>query len=337
MYREKLWVMGQYSGVASATETNLRIRSLLEQGQRGFSVALDLPTQNGLDSDHALAQGEVGRVGVPIDTLADMETLLHDIPLDQVAQIRTTANAIGPIAVALFIAAAESHGYSPNSFRVLLQNDVLKEYLARGTFVFPPRPALQFSVDVVEYCAQSLPGWEPIEFCGYHVRDSGSTAIQEVAIALANGIEYIEASLARGLDIDSFAPSVFLFLSAGLDLFEEVAKFRAARRMWHTLLKDTFHAKKPESLSANIFCYTLGSPQTAQEPLNNIVRISYQALAAVLGRRADTGHVLLRRGPRTALGRGRAGRRCAPSRSWPTRPAPPARPTRSGGRTSSRT
>jgi methylmalonyl-CoA mutase, N-terminal domain len=283
MYREKLWVMGQYSGVASATETNLRIRSLLEQGQRGFSVALDLPTQNGFDSDHPLAQGEVGRVGVPIDTLADMETLFNDIPLDQVAQIRTTANAIGPIVVALFIAAAESHGYSPNSFRVLMQNDVLKEYLARGTFVFPPRPALQFSVDVVEYCAQSLPAWEPIEFCGYHVRDSGSTAIQEVAIALANGIEYMDASLARGLDIDSFAHSIFLFLSAGLDLFEEVAKFRAARRMWHTLLKDRYHAQRPESLSANIFCYTLGSPQTAKEPLNNIVRISYQALAAVLG------------------------------------------------------
>jgi methylmalonyl-CoA mutase, N-terminal domain len=283
MYRERLWVMGQYSGVASATQTNLRIRSLLEQGQRGFSVALDLPTQNGFDSDHPLAQGEVGRVGVPIDTLADMETLLHDIPLDQVAQIRTTANAIGPIAVALFIAAAEAHGYPPDSFRVLLQNDVLKEYLARGTFVFPPRPALQFSVDVVEYCAQSLPNWEPIEFCGYHVRDSGSTAIQELAIALANGIEYIEASLARGLHIDSFAHSIFLFLSAGLDLFEEVAKFRAARRIWHTLLKDRFHAKNPESLSANIFCYTLGSPQTAQEPLNNVIRISYQALAAVLG------------------------------------------------------
>ena len=159
-----------------------------------------------------------------------METLLDGIPLDEVAQIRTTANAIGPIAVALFIAAAESHGYSPDSFRVLLQNDVLKEYLARGTYVFPPRPALQFSVDVVEYCSKYLPRWEPIEFCGYHIRDSGSTAVQEVAIALANGIEYIEASLARGLDIDSFAPSVYLFLSAHLDLFEEVAKFRAARR-----------------------------------------------------------------------------------------------------------
>ena len=283
MYRERLWVMGQYSGVASAAETNRRIRSLLEQGQRGFSVALDLPTQNGLDSDHPLAQGEVGRVGVPIDTLADMETMLEGISLDQVAQIRTTANAIGPIAVALFIAAAESLGYPPDSFRLLLQNDVLKEYLARGTYVFPPRPALQFAVDVIEYCATNLPTWEPIEFCGYHIRDSGSTAVQEVAIALANGIEYLNASLERGLDIDSFAPSIYLFLSAHLDVFEEVAKFRAARRMWYKLLKLRYGARRPESLSANIFCYTLGSPQTAQEPLNNIVRISYQTMAAVLG------------------------------------------------------
>ena len=275
--------MGQYSGVASAAETNKRIRSLLEQGQRGFSVALDLPTQNGLDSDHPLAQGEVGRVGVPIDTLADMETMLERISLDQVAQIRTTANAIGPIAVALFVAAAESLGYSPDTFRVLLQNDVLKEYLARGTYVFPPRPALRFAVDVVEYCATNLPTWEPIEFCGYHIRDSGSTAVQEVAIALANGIEYLNAAIERGLDIDSFAPSVYLFFSARLDLFEEVAKFRAARRMWYTLLKRPLRREAPESLRANIFCYTLGSPQTAQEPLNNIVRISYQALAAVLG------------------------------------------------------
>jgi methylmalonyl-CoA mutase N-terminal domain/subunit len=283
MYRERLWVMGQYSGQSSPKETNRRIRSLLAQGQAGFSVALDLPTQNGLDSDHPLAKGEVGRVGVPIDTLADMEALLEGIPLDQVAQIRTTANAIGPIAVALFVAAAESHGFAPNDFRVLLQNDVLKEYVARGTFIFPPRPALQFSVDVVEYCAQHLPHWEPIEFCGYHIRDSGSTAIQELAIALANGIEYIDATLERGLDIDEFAPSVFLFLSAHLDVFEEVAKFRAARRMWHTIMSGRFGAKKPESTRLNVFCYTLGSPQTAQEPHNNVVRIAYQAMAAVLG------------------------------------------------------
>jgi methylmalonyl-CoA mutase N-terminal domain/subunit len=283
MYRERLWVMGQYSGQSTPKETNRRIRSLLAQGQAGFSVALDLPTQNGLDSDHPLAKGEVGRVGVPIDTLADMEALLEGIPLDQVAQIRTTANAIGPIAVALFVAAAESHGFAPNDFRVLLQNDVLKEYVARGTFIFPPRPALQFSVDVVEYCAQHLPHWEPIEFCGYHIRDSGSTAIQELAIALANGIEYIDATLERGLDIDEFAPSVFLFLSAHLDVFEEVAKFRAARRMWHTIMSGRFGAKKPESTRLNVFCYTLGSPQTAQEPHNNVVRIAYQAMAAVLG------------------------------------------------------
>jgi methylmalonyl-CoA mutase N-terminal domain/subunit len=283
MYRERLWVMGQYSGQSTPKETNRRIRSLLAQGQAGFSVALDLPTQNGLDSDHPLARGEVGRVGVPIDTLADMEALLEGIPLDQVAQIRTTANAIGPIAVALFVAAAESHGFAPKDFRVLLQNDVLKEYVARGTFIFPPRPALQFSVDVVEYCSQHLPHWEPIEFCGYHVRDSGSTAVQELAIALANGIEYIDATLERGLDIDEFAPSVFLFLSAHLDVFEEVAKFRAARRMWHTLMSGRYGAKKPESTRLNIFCYTLGSPQTAQEPHNNVVRIAYQAMAAVLG------------------------------------------------------
>jgi methylmalonyl-CoA mutase N-terminal domain/subunit len=283
MYRERLWVMGQYSGQATPKETNRRIRSLLASGQRGFSVALDLPTQNGLDSDHPLARGEVGRVGVPIDTLADMEDLLEGIPLDKVAQVRTTANAIGPIAVALFAAAAESHGFAPGDFRVLLQNDVLKEYLARGTYVFPPRPALRFSVDVVEYCARELPTWEPIEFCGYHVRDSGATAVQELAIALANGIEYIGEARRRGLSIDDFAPSVFLFLSANLDLFEEVAKFRAARRMWHALMRDRFGAQKPESMRCNIFCYTLGSPQTAQEPLNNVVRISYQALAAVLG------------------------------------------------------
>jgi methylmalonyl-CoA mutase N-terminal domain/subunit len=283
MYREQLWVMGQYSGQATPKETNLRIRSLLAQGQKGFSIALDLPTQNGLDSDHPLARGEVGRVGVPIDTLADMQELLDGIALDQVAQIRTTANAIGPLAVALFIAAAESRGFSPQDFRVMLQNDVLKEYLARGTFVLPPRPALQLSVDVIEYCATHLPHWEPIEFCGYHIRDAGSTAVQELAIALANGIEYIEASLQRGLNIDAFAPKLVLFLSAHLDVFEEVAKFRAARRVWYRLLRDRFGALLPASTALNIFCYTLGSLQTAQEPLNNIVRISYQSLAAVLG------------------------------------------------------
>jgi len=283
MYRDQLWVMGMYSGRASPQETNKRIRSLLERGQKGFSVALDLPTQNGLDSDHPLAQGEVGKVGVPIDSLRDMQDLLEGIPLDQVRQIRTTANAIGPIAVALFIAGAESHGHSPRDFKLMLQNDVLKEYVARGTYMFPPRRALGFSVDVIEYCARNLPHWEPIEFCGYHIRDSGSNAVQELAIALANGDEYIRAALARGLSIDDFAHSIFLFLAAGIDLFEEVAKFRAARRIWSDRMRDKYGAQRAESRALKLFVYTLGSALTAQEPLNNIARVAYEALAAALG------------------------------------------------------
>ena len=283
MYREGLWVMGMYSGRASPKETNRRIRSLLEGGQKGFSVALDLPTQNGFDSDHPLALGEVGKVGVPIDSLRDMEELLEGIPLNEVRQIRTTANAIGPIAVALFIAGAESHGYSASDFKVMFQNDVLKEYVARGTYIFPPRRALGFSVDVVEYCARNLPHWEPIEFCGYHIRDSGASAVQELAIALANGREYIGSALKRGLKIDDFAHSIFLFLAAGMDIFEEAAKYRAARRIWSDLMRNEYGAEKEESCALNLFVYTLGSALTAQEPLNNIVRVTCEALAAVLG------------------------------------------------------
>ncbi|MBS1892926.1 MAG: methylmalonyl-CoA mutase [Actinobacteria bacterium] len=282
MYRDRLWVMGQYSGFGSPSDTNKRIRQLLAQGQLGFSVALDMPTQLGLDSDDPRSEGEVGRVGVPIDSLQDMIELLDGIPLDEVRQIRTTANAIGPLAVAMFVAAAESHGYRGADFKVLLQNDVLKEYVARGTFIFPPDHGLRFSVDVIEHCANHLPNWEPIEFCGYHVRDSGSDAVQEVAVAVANGIEYIDAALSRGLEIDEFAESLFMFLSAHLDLFEEVAKFRAARRLWARMLRDRYGASEA-ACRLNLFCYTLGSPQTAQEPLNNIIRIAYQALAAVLG------------------------------------------------------
>jgi methylmalonyl-CoA mutase N-terminal domain/subunit len=282
MYRERLWVMGQYSGFGSPRDTNKRIRQLLAQGQLGFSVALDMPTQLGLDSDDPRSEGEVGRVGVPIDSLQDMVELLDGIPLSEIRQIRTTANAIGPLAVALFVAAAETHGFRGDDFKVLLQNDVLKEYVARGTFIFPPDHGLRFSVDVIEHCAKHLRTWEPIEFCGYHIRDSGSDAVQEVAIAVANGIEYIDAALARGLEIDEFAESLFMFLSAHLDLFEEVAKFRAARRLWARMLRSRYGASE-EACRLNLFCYTLGSPQTAQEPLNNIIRIAYQALAAVLG------------------------------------------------------
>jgi methylmalonyl-CoA mutase N-terminal domain/subunit len=282
IYRERLWVMGQYSGFGSAKQTNVRIRRLLSEGQLGFSVALDLPTQLGLDSDDPRAVGEVGRVGVPIDSIRDMIDLLDGIPLDRIRQIRTTANAIGPLAVALFVAGAEAHGYAGDQFKVMLQNDVLKEYVARGTYIFPPGHGLRFSVDVIDYCARNLPHWEPIEFCGYHIRDSGSNAVQEVAIAVANGIEYIDAALSRGLDIDHFAESLFMFLSAHLDLFEEVAKFRAARRLWARLMHDKYGASE-SSCRLNLFVYTLGSPQTAQEPLNNIVRIAYQAMAAILG------------------------------------------------------
>jgi methylmalonyl-CoA mutase, N-terminal domain len=283
MYRDQPWIMGQYSGYASPQETNLRIRELLSQGQRGFSIALDLPTQHGLDSDDPRSAGEVGRVGVPLDTVADMEAVLTGIPLDEIAQMRTTANAIGPIAVAFFVVAAERLGYPASSFRVLLQNDVLKEYVARGTYIFPPEPGAKFAVDAIEYCARNLPHWQPIQFCGYHIRDAGSTAVQEVAVALANGMEYLGRCAGRGLSIDDVAPHIVMFLSAGQDLFEEAAKFRAARRIWARLMTERFGAAAPESSQLRIFAYTLGSPQTAQEPENNIVRIAYQVLAAVLG------------------------------------------------------
>jgi methylmalonyl-CoA mutase, N-terminal domain len=282
-YLREPWVMGMYSGRASPAATNRRVRDLLASGQRGFSVALDLPTQNGLDSDHPLAEGEVGKVGVPIDTIDDMCELLDGIELDKVSQIRTTANAIGPLAVALFVAAAERAGHSPDTFRVLLQNDVLKEYLARGTYIFPPAAGVEFSVDVIEYCARHLPNWESIEFCGYHVRDSGSSAVQELAIALSNGRAYIDAALRRGLEIDEFAPGIYLFLAAHIDILEEVAKFRAARRMWAHLLRDSYGSTNDASCAAKIFVYTLGSVQTAREPINNVVRIAYQALTAALG------------------------------------------------------
>lgn len=283
MYRDGLWVMGQYSGAASAANTNRRIHSLLAQGQRGFSVALDLPTQLGLDSDDTRAFGEVGVVGVPLDTVEDMLVVLDGIPLDTIRQIRTTANSIGPIVAGMFIVAAEELGFGPEQFRVMFQNDVLKEYVARGTQIFPPAAGLRFSVDLVEYCAREIPNWEPIEFCGYHYRDAGADAIQEVALATANGIAYLDEAIRRGLTIDQIGSHFFMFLSANLNIFEEAAKFRAARRLWARLIRDRYAPEGEAPTRLNIFCYTLGSPQTAQEPLNNIVRIAYQSLAAVLG------------------------------------------------------
>jgi methylmalonyl-CoA mutase, N-terminal domain len=283
MYRDGLWVMGMYSGRASPKETNERIRRLLSTGASGFSIALDLPTQLGLDADDPRAAGEVGRVGVPISSLEDMVELLDGVPFEKVRQIRTTANAIGPIAVALFVVAAEQLGVSTQDFKVMLQNDVLKEYLARNTYIFPPRHGRDFSVDVMEYCATNLAHWEPIEFSGYHIRDAGSTAVQEVAIAMSNAIAYIERALERGVDPDQIGHSAYLFLSAGLDVFEEVAKFRASRRIWSDLMRNRFGATRDESCALKIFCYTLGSSQTAVEPHNNIARIAYQALTAALG------------------------------------------------------
>jgi methylmalonyl-CoA mutase N-terminal domain/subunit len=282
LYRQDTWVMGLYSGYASPRETNLRIKSLLAAGQKGFSIALDLPTQSGLDSDDSKARGEVGRVGTPIDTVLDVEALLDGIDLSNVAQIRTTANAIGPLAVAWLVVLAERQGVDPNSFRVLLQNDVLKEYVARGTYIFPPAAGLRFSVDTVEYCRKQLPHWEPIEFCGYHIRDSGSNAVQEVGVALGNAIEYLDEAVRRGVSIDDLAPHTFMFLSAGLDIFEEVAKFRAARRLWSSLMRERYGVA-PENCGLKIFSYTLGSPLTSAEPLNNAVRVAYEALSAVLG------------------------------------------------------
>jgi methylmalonyl-CoA mutase N-terminal domain/subunit len=282
-YREKLWVMGQYSGFGTAEETNQRFRYLLEQGQTGFSIALDLPTQVGLDSDHPAAAGEVGKVGVAIDSLDDFERLMDGIDFSKVRQMRTLANSIGPIMAAMFIALAHKRGIDPNSFSVLFQNDSLKEYPARGTWIFPPHAALKLSVDVIEYTARHLPNWNPLQFCGAHYRESGATAVQELAFAFAGAIAYIEETRGRGLHVDEFAGSFYLFVYVHTDFLEEVAKLRAARRIWAKLLKERYGAVKEETSRLNIFAWVGGSSLTAQQPLNNIVRVAIQALAAVMG------------------------------------------------------
>lgn len=283
MYRGNFWIMGQYGGYGSAEDSNRRYKYLIEQGATGFSIALDLPTQIGYDSDHSMAFGEVGKIGVAIDSLKDMEILFDGISLNRVRQIRTTANAIGPIFVAFFLALAEKQGISLRNFSVLLQNDVLKEYVARGTYIFPPKPSVKLCADVIEYCSTNLPDWIPINFCGYHMRDAGCTAVQEIAFTFANAITYIESSLDRGLHIDEFAHKLACMFSSGMDVFEEVAKFRAARRIWAKLMKERFGAKDPRSQSLRIFGYTTGSKLTTQQPLINIVRVTLEALAAVLG------------------------------------------------------
>jgi methylmalonyl-CoA mutase, N-terminal domain len=283
MYLDQPWIMGQYAGFGSAQETNDRYRKLLAEGQTGFSVALDLPTQMGFDSDHPLARGEVGKVGVAIDSLADMETLFQEIPLDQIRQIRTTANAIGHIWLALVVALAERRNEDPNGIKILIQNDVLKEYIARGTYIYPPGVGLDIVAQVIEHCAHHLPSWTPLSMSGYHIREAGATAVQELAFTFANGIAYCDAALARGLSIPDFAPKLFTFLSANLDLLEEVAKFRAARRVWDHIISVRYRIQDPESRALRIFGFSAGSNLTAQQPLVNVVRVTIEALAAVLG------------------------------------------------------
>jgi methylmalonyl-CoA mutase N-terminal domain/subunit len=271
-----------YSGYATPRETNARFKALLSTGQTGLSIALDLPTQIGIDSDHPLAAGEVGKVGVPLNTVDDVLTLLDGLPISQIRQMRTTANAIGPIFLAFAIVALEEMGVDLSSFELFLQNDPLKEFTARGTWIFPPRPSLKLAVDAVEHIARNYPQWRPQQYCGYHIRDAGGTAVEELAVAMANGVAYFEEALSRGVSADQLAPQMFFFLAAGMDIFEEAAKFRAARRLWARLLHDRYGVA-PELCAVKIFSYTLGGALWAQEPANNITRIAYEALAAALG------------------------------------------------------
>ena len=283
MYRGSFWIMGQYAGFGNPGATNERFKYLLEKGQTALALALDLPTQLGLESDHELADGEVGKAGVAINSLKDMEDIFAGIPLNKAQQIFTTANAIGPIMLALFLALAERQGVHPSEYHIVLQNDILKEYVARGAYIFPPTPSLKFAIDAVEHCTKHYPNFRPIVVCGSHMRQGGATAVQEVAFTLSNAKAYIDEAAGRGLRVDDFAPSMECQLSVPMNLFEEIAKFRAFRRMWARLLKERYGATKPESLRCFIRVYTTGYTMTAQQPLNNIVRVAIEALAAILG------------------------------------------------------
>ncbi len=282
MYRGRLWTMRQYAGFGSAEESNKRYKYLLSQGQTGLSIAFDLCTQIGYDSDHPMSVGEVGKVGVAIDTLADMETLFEGIPLDKVST-SMTINAPAAILLAMYIAVAEKQGVQVNKLKGTIQNDILKEYIARGTYIFPPKPSMRLITDTFQYCAQNMPRWNTISVSGYHIREAGSTAAQEIAFTLADGIAYIEAAQKVGLNVDDFAPRVSFFFNAHNDLLEEVGKFRAARRLWAKIMKERFKAKNPKSLMLRFHTQTAGSTLTAQQPDNNIVRVAIQTLAAVLG------------------------------------------------------
>lgn len=283
MYREKLWIMGLYSGFASAEEANKRYKYLIEQGQTGFSIALDLPTQMGYDSDNEMAEGEVGKVGVAIDSLADIESLFDGIQLEKVRQIRTTANANSIIMLALYVAYAKKNGIDPNKIGFFLQNDPLKEYICRGTYIFPPEASIKLTADVIEYCAKYLPNWTPIAVCGYHIREAGSTAAQEVAFTMANMIAYMDAAKSRSIDIDDCAKNIYFMLNSKPEFLEEVAKFRAARRVYAKIMTDRYNSKDIETQKLKIFVFTSGAALTAEQPLNNIVRVTLETMAAVAG------------------------------------------------------
>ena len=282
VHRGRLWTMRQYAGFGTAEESNQRYKYLLEQGQTGLSVAFDLPTQIGYDSDHSIASGEVGRVGVPISSLRDMEILFDGIPLDKVST-SMTINSTAPQVLAMYFALAEKQGVPLNKVDGTVQNDILKEYVARGTYIYPPEASMRLAVDIIEYCHKNAPRFNTISVSGYHIREAGATAVQELAFTLANGIAYVEAAMERGLPIDDFAPRVSFFFACHNDLFEEVAKFRAARRMWAKIVRERFGARDPRSMLLRYHVQTAGCTLTAQQPYNNIVRVTIQALAAVLG------------------------------------------------------
>jgi methylmalonyl-CoA mutase N-terminal domain/subunit len=282
MYRSRFWTMRQYAGFSTAEESNKRYRFLLDQGQTGLSVAFDLPTQIGYDADDPIAEGEVGKVGVSISSIRDMEQLFDKIPLDKVST-SMTINAPAGVLLAMYIAVAKRQGADMRELRGTIQNDILKEYVARGTYIFPPAPSMRLITDIFQFCSKEVPYWNTISISGYHIREAGSTAVQEVAFTLANGIAYVEAALKAGLDVDSFAGQLSFFFNAHNNLLEEVAKFRAARRMWAKIMRERFKAQKPSSWQLRFHTQTAGSTLTAQQPENNVVRVTLQALSAVLG------------------------------------------------------
>ena len=282
MYRGRLWTMRQYAGFGSAAESNRRYRYLLAQGQTGLSIAFDLPTQIGMDSDHALAQGEVGKVGVAIDSLEDMQTLLDGIPLERIST-SMTINSTAAILLALYVAVARQQGASLSRLAGTVQNDILKEYIARGTYIYPLRPAMRVVTDIFSWCRREIPNWNAISISGYHIREAGSTEVQEVAFTLANAIAYVEAAVTAGLQVDEFAPQISFFFNSHNEFLMQIAKFRAARRLWARTMRDRFGARDPRSLMLRFHAQTAGSSLTAQQPENNLVRVALQSLAAVLG------------------------------------------------------